>query len=174
LQDSLQVKVLFHLITFSAIVLAIFGRLYAPGWMILFLLVPYVALIAVHAAVHVHATQRMGTPNRSLVVLILASHVLFIGGFLLQWDTADEPIAGQGIYFPISGMLGLLDAHPASWVIALNARLAGALEWLAEGLSRFGIELVPAAIVSLAYEPFVFVPLALSWLTIYRRLSRVH
>jgi hypothetical protein len=92
-----------------AVALAAITKVFAMGWFTLLFLVPYALVLVVHAVIHIREIRRPGPVHGKPLTLILTSHALLLGAFLVQWDAGD----GLG-WITATALLGEGPGYPGS------------------------------------------------------------
>lgn len=118
-------------------------KIYTMGWLTLLLVVPYALVTVIHAAVHALSLRRRSPMNRRQFTLVLTSHLLLVGAFLVQWDAGD----GLG-WLTITALLGKGPGYPDS----------APPPWWPRDAATFNI--------------FTFIPVAITWVLVAWRAPK--
>jgi hypothetical protein len=84
-------------------------KVIAMGWLTILLAALYAIITLIHVLVHIRALRRPGPLDNRLLTLALASQVLLVGAFLVQWDAGD----GLG-WLTITALFGEGPGYPSS------------------------------------------------------------
>jgi hypothetical protein len=144
-------------ISLAVVGVCLWMKFSTAGWLIIPGVIVYPGLCVVHFVVHYRARHNLST-WRTVVV----SHLLFVTGFLLQWDQADSQD-----WLTITALLGSRNGVPRWWPIPaflnfMNSRRLH-LQWFTGGAV-----LVVMILLSLA----VFVPTFVTYVMMFRTRYR--
>jgi hypothetical protein len=92
-----------------AVTVAWVTKVYAMGWLTMLLAVPYALVTVIHIMIHAMRLRLPGIMNNRELSLVLTSHCLLVGAFLVQWDAGD----GLG-WLTITALLGKGPGYPSS------------------------------------------------------------
>jgi len=110
-----------ELIALAAVVVVLGWRfkMEAGGWGVIIFGIPYLVIGVIHFILHCSASAKARNAKPALIVLLLASHIFFVLGFLLQIDAGDGPDF-LTITYLVSGDYGLPSWWPATlWMNVL-------------------------------------------------------
>jgi hypothetical protein len=82
-------RVYWSLALFLAVLFSVAIKLVTGGWLVLILGIFYLSVCVIHVAVHLRTIFKLQGGTQALSKLIFISHVLLVGGFLLQVDFGD-------------------------------------------------------------------------------------
>ncbi len=89
---TLITRILLSVILLLVLLVAASVKLMGGGWLLLICGIPYLLIFLLHADCHIVPILRSPQSKPSLLAVVLASHVIFIVGFLLQIDYSDAPL----------------------------------------------------------------------------------
>jgi hypothetical protein len=94
---------------------------YEGGWNSLGLFLPYLGMWGIHIYVHRRAARHF---TRKILILVVASNVFLLTGFLLQWDVGDGEIGWLTITALLENGANSASPAPAWWPQTLTMNLS--------------------------------------------------